>query len=162
MKIRMKNLVITNYCETDKRKLCFIKEISEDPLVRHFVSNNMDEWLEDSIDTEKLLVGLAYIVASDIKLVGFIRCAFLDTNGILNLHYGVHPDYREMHYGTKILEETSEYLFRSDMPIKNIELYIKEINKGSIKCAINAGFTLDRSFPSRIDNCKVNVYSKKK
>ena len=43
MKIRMKNLVITNYCETDKRKLCFIKEISEDPLVRHFVSNNMDE-----------------------------------------------------------------------------------------------------------------------
>ena len=33
MKIRMKNLVITNYCETDKRKLRFIKEISEDPLV---------------------------------------------------------------------------------------------------------------------------------
>mgnify|MGYP000071483098 CR=1 FL=1 len=97
-----------------------IKEISEDPLVRHFVSNNMNEWLEDSIDTEKLLVGPAYIVASDRKLVGFIRCAFLDTNGILNLHYGVHPDYRKMHYGTKILEETSEYLFRSDMPIKNI------------------------------------------
>ena len=41
MKIRMKNLVITNYCETDKRKLWFIKEISEYPLVRHFVSNNM-------------------------------------------------------------------------------------------------------------------------
>lgn len=120
MKIRMKNLVITNYCETDKRKLRFIKEISEDPLVRHFVSNNMNEWLEDSIDTEKLLVSPAYIVASDRKLVGFIRCAFLDTNGILNLHYGVHPDYRKMHYGTKILEETSEYLFRSDMPIKNI------------------------------------------
>ena len=58
----------------------------------------------------------------------------------------VHPDYRKMHYGTKILEETSEYLFHSNMPIKNIELYIKEINKGSIKCAINAGFTLDRSF----------------
>ena len=103
MKIKMNSLVITEYCSSDKRKYRFKKEISEDPLINHFVSPNMDEWLEDSEGLNQLLIGPAYIIAEERKLVGFIRMASLDQNGTLNLHYGVHPDYRRNHYGTKIL-----------------------------------------------------------
>lgn len=37
MKIKMDSLVITEYCCNDKRKIRFIKEISEDPLINHKV-----------------------------------------------------------------------------------------------------------------------------
>ena len=113
MKTKISNLIITDYCSSDKRKLRFIKEISTDPLVCQFVSNHLDEWLEDSEGTDKLLVGPAYIMADNRKLVGFIRCAFVDSDGVLNLHYGVHPDYRKMNYGTQILIESSKYIFQN-------------------------------------------------
>lgn len=159
MKIKMDSLVITNYCNTDKRKYRFIKEISEDPLIKYFVSHNMDEWLEDSEDVDKLLIGPAYIIADERRLVGFIRLANLDEEGILNLHYGVHPDYRKKGYGTRILLETSKYLFKNMNAVKEIELYISEINKGSIGCATNAHFVYGREYRA---DYMVKVYSLKK
>ena len=162
MKAKIKNLTITDYCSTDKRKIRFVKEITSDPLVCHFVSSVMDEWIEDSEGTDRLLVGPAYIMADDRKLIGFIRCASLDNDGIMNLHYGVHPDFRRMHYGTQILTESSKYIFENMKNVSAIELYIKQINKGSAKCAINANFTYDRSIPSRSDDCLVNVYTMKR
>ncbi len=160
MKIKLTNLAITYYCSADKRKIRFIKEVSEDPLINHFVSHTMDEWLEDSEDVDQLLIGPAYIIEDNRKLVGFIRPAFMDTNGILNLHYAVHPDYRKQGYGTKILTETSKYLFRNMDAVKQIELYIKEINTGSIRCAENARFEYEREFKSRQDDCMIKVYVK--
>ncbi len=160
MKIKMNNLVITEYCSTDKRKYRFVKEVSEDPLIRHFVSNSMDEWLEDSEGLDELLVGPAYIIEDKRKLIGLIRLAFLDCDGTLNLHYAVHPGYRKQHYGTEILQEVSQYIFQKFPNIKKIELYIKEINTGSMKCAENANYIYERSFPSRNDDCKIKIYQR--
>lgn len=162
MKIKMDSLVITEYCSSDKRKFRFIKDISEDPLINHFVSHNMDEWLEDSEGVDELLIGPAYIVEEQNKLVGFIRLAYLELDGTLNLHYGIHPDYRKQHYGTRILQEVSKYIFKRLPNVKKIELYIKEINKGSLHCAKNANFNFQREFESRHDECKVMVYAKNK
>lgn len=162
MKVKMHNLAITEYCSTDKRKYRFIKEISEDPLIKHFVSNSMEEWLEDSEGLDQLLVGPAYIVADQRKLVGIIRLAFLDMDGTLNLHYAVHPSYRNQHYGTKILQEVSQYIFQQLPNVKKIELYIKEINTGSIKCAENANYIYEKDFSSRNDEGKIMVFQKRK
>ncbi len=162
MKIKMNSLVITEYCSSDKRKYRFKKEISEDPLINHFVSPNMDEWLEDSEGLNQLLIGPAYIIAEERKLVGFIRMASLDQNGTLNLHYGVHPDYRRNHYGTKILLEVQKCIFHQFPNVKKIELHIKEINKGSIRCAENAGFKLIRDEQLRKDDSKLKIYMKYK
>lgn len=162
MKIKMDSLVITEYCSTDKRKYRFIKEISEDPLVNYFVSRTMEELLEDSEGLDKLYVGPAYIIEEQRKLVGLIRLAFLDGDGVLNLHYAVHPDYRRKHYGTKILTEISKYLFKNMLSVSKIELYIKEMNTGSIKCAENAKFKFDRDFKPVKCDCTVKIYSLKK
>ena len=140
MKIKLNSLVITEYCSIDKRKYRFIREISKDQLVNYFVSNTMDEWLEESEGLNDLIIGPAYIIEDNRKLVGIIRLAALDDEGILNLHYAVHHDYRKQGYGTKILSEVRSHIFKNMPDVKKIDLYIKEINKGSIKCAINAGY----------------------
>ena len=162
MKIKMNSLVITEYCSSDKRKYRFKKEISEDPLINHFISHNIDEWLENSEGLEKLLVGPVDIIAEQRKLVGFIRIASLDQDGTLNLYYGVHPDYRGNHYGTKILQEVQKCIFQKFPNAKKIELHIKEINSGSIRCAENAGFKLIRDEQLRKDDSKLKIYMKYK
>lgn len=158
MKIKIGNLIITEYCSDNKRKYHFIKEISEDPLINRFLSDNMDEWLKDSEGVDQLSIGSAYIIAEDIKLIGIIKLAFLENNGTLNLHYGVHPSYRKQHYGTRILQEVPKYIFKEMSEVKSIELYINEINKGSIHCAKNANFVYEREFQLRRDECKMKVY----
>lgn len=146
----------------NKRMEYFCKGIEEDPLFNQFVSHNMREWLEDSMDMTQLLVGPGYIIADGRKLIRYLRLAELNLNGILNLHYGVHPDFRKNpnHYGTKILKESSKYIFKNISSVKGIELYIKEINKGSIQCAENAGYNLTREILPKNGNGKILVYSK--
>lgn len=160
MKEKMKNLVITNYCSTDKRKYRFIHEVKEDPLIRDFVSPNIEQYLNDSEGVSRLKVGPAYIIADQRKLVGFIRLATLNLNGVLNLHYGVHPSFRKQHYGTKILVETGSYLFQSMPDVKKIELYIHERNTGSLGCASNACFQFDREFYDKDGLSLTKVYSR--
>ena len=88
--------------------------------------------------------------------------AELDLNGILNLHYGVHPGFRRnpKHYGTEILVESAKYIFKNMKFVKRIELFIKEINKGSIQCAEKAGYHLTRKIEPKNGDGKVKVYSK--
>lgn len=162
MKIKMDSLIITKYCYNDKRIERFCKDIEEDPLFNQFVSHNMRGWIEESENIDRLLVGPGYIIADGRKLVGYLRLAKLDLNGVLNLHYGVHPAFRRSsnRYGTKILIESSQYIFKNMNNVKQIELFIKQINRGSIKCAENASYKLNREIVSRSGSDKILVYSK--
>ena len=63
----------------------------------------------------------------------------------------------EKHYGSKVLKETSKYLLKNLKEVNQIELRIKEINKGSIKCAEKAGFKLTKEKNSKIDS-KIMIY----
>lgn len=162
MKIKLDSLYITEYCRSDKRKFRFIREVGEDPLINQFVSYSIKTHLENSENINHLQIGPAYIVGDQRKLIGLIRLANFDLDGTLNLHYAVHPIYRKQHYGTKILKEVSKYLFQNIQDLKTIELYIKEINTGSLKCAANAGFSFDRNLSTVKSDCSVNVYSKKR
>lgn len=162
MKIKLDSLYITEYCQNDKRKFRFIKEVKEDPLINQFISNHIDIYLEGSKNSTNLKVGPAYIIGDERKLVGLIRLANLDLDGTLNLHYAVHPDYRRQHYGTKILAEVSKYLLINVQDVKMIELYIKEINTGSLKCAANAGFSFDRNLTTIKCDFPVKVFNKRR
>lgn len=156
MKIKMDSLVITEYCSNDKRKIRFVKEISEDQLVNYFVSGTLKEQIESSEGNENLQVGPAYIIEEQRKLIGIIRLASINKEGSLYLHYAVHPDYRRQHYGTKLLKETSEYLLKNNKDITKIELHIKDVNNGSIRCAEKSGFSLEKK------DGAVKIYSKRK
>ena len=162
MKLKMDSLIITEYCSTDKRKYRFIKEVSQDPLIIQFVSPSIKEYLEKSENIDNLSIGNTYIIADERKLVGLIKLASLK-EGRLNLYYATHPDYRrnEKHYGSKILKETSKYLLKNMKEVTEIELSIKEINKGSIKCAEEAGFKLETQTTSKRDS-KLMIYKKSK
>lgn len=159
MKIKMDSLVITEYCSQDKRKYRFIKEVSQDPLINQFVSPSIKEYLEKSEKIEDLSIGHTYIIGDGRKLVGLIKLASLNNEGILNLYYATHPYYRRNanHYGSKILKETSKYLLENMKDINKIELRIKKINKGSIKCAEKAGFKLEKQ-PNNKRNTEVLIY----
>lgn len=159
MKIKMDNLVITEYCSQDKRKIRFIKDISEDQLIRNYISNYIYDQLEASEGENDIRIGHSYIIEDKRKLIGFIRLAFLDSNGVLQLHYGVHPDHRKNHYGSKILTESSKYIFKRFLNVNKIELYIKQFNIGSIKCAENANFKMERDFKTQSD-CLIKIYAK--
>lgn len=158
MKIKMDSLIITEYCSNDKRKIRFIKEISQDPLVNNYVSDIIYEKLEASEGDEKVSIGHSY----KRKLVGFVTLAFLDQNGNLDLHYGVHPDYRKQGYGTKILLEIKDYVFKEMANVNKIRLFIKKINKGSTKCAINADYKISDEVIPMISTETVSVYVKER
>jgi len=162
MKVKMNSLVITEYCSNDKRKIKFIKEISEDPLVNNYVSNIIYEKLEASEGDDKVSIGHSYIIEDKRKLVGFITLAFLDQNGNLDLHYGVHPEYRRQGYGSKILLETKDYVFREMSNVNKIRLFIKNINRGSTKCAINAGYEILNDSTVNTNSETVSVYVKQR
>ena len=54
--------------------------------------------------------------------------------------YAVHPKYRNLGKGTKILRETSDFIFANHQCIDIIKLYISEENIISQKAALKAGF----------------------
>lgn len=162
MNIKLKTLTITDYNDLDKRKIRFIKDISNDPLVNHFVESKKEmliKNIEDSKNSDNLMVGPVYIIAEKKKLIGFIRLATLNEIGLLDLHYGVHPNYRHQGYGSRILKEVGNYLLNKK-EIKKIKLDIKDINKNSIKCAEHANFKLERMISYGYSDIKVLVYTK--
>lgn len=162
MKVKMDSLIITEYCSSDKRKIRFIKEISQDPLVNNYVSDIIYEKLEASEGDEKVSIGHSYIIEDKRKLVGFVTLNFLDKNGNLDLHYGVHPEYRRQGYGSKILLEIKEYVFKELANVNKIRLFIKKVNKGSTKCAINAGYKISDEVIPMISTETVSVYVKER
>ena len=162
MKIQLDSLVITEYCSNNIEKCHFVKEIAKDHLVCYFVSKVMDEFFEDSDQLEDIFVGASYIVQDNNDLIGFIHLSFVHED-VLNLHYGVHPKFRRnvKHYGAKILKETKNCLFERFSDVSEIELYINEINRGSIKCAEEAGYIYRKEFSNR-RGTRFKIYTAKR
>lgn len=158
MEYKTANLVITKYCSDNEDKIRFAKEMGEDKLIKRFISDNMSDWIKHSEKTDELAVGPAYIIESQGKMVGLIRLACLGSDGILNLHYGIHPLYRGQHYGTKILQEVPSIIFQKLPEVKKIELYINETNEASINCALNANFAYQSEFQIMASSNKLKVY----
>lgn len=160
MNIKLKTLNITTFNEFDKRKIRFVSDIKEDPLVKNFVSKKLEYYFEKSKDDQDLVIENAYIITDNKKPVGFIRLASLDHLGELELHYGVSPDFRKKGYGTKILEEVGDYLLKRD--VKKIKLNIKEKNERSIKCAEKAKYHFERSITLGYGEEKILAYVKER
>lgn len=139
MKISIGNLCISDYSASDLNKVRFARQLANDLSINKFVSSCIDEFLEDSENDSKLYVGPAYLVEDNNTPVGFIRMNSL-SSGKLDLHYGVHPEYRNKGYGTKILIQMSSYIFKTMSHVEKIQLYIANVNYGSINCAKKAGF----------------------
>lgn len=158
MKIKLKTLNIMTYDMEKRKQFRFVSDMKNDPLIRDFVTAKIDHYLIQSKDDEKINICSSYIIAEGKELVGYVRFNEMDREGVLTLHYAVHPDFRKKGYGTKILVEVSDYAFGNINNASKVRLYIRNCNKGSIKCAENAMFSLQPNYIS--DNPLVYVKSK--
>lgn len=143
MKIKMGSLSITEYCSSDKRKYHFKKEMMNDPAFSIFVTSYLDEIFEKDENISVLEPGHSYIITEGKTPVGYIRLNPTDEEKVIDLHYGVLPEYRKKHYGTSILKQVRNYLLEIEN-YKNIELHISDKNIASLKCAKRAGYRFDR------------------
>lgn len=146
MKIKLKTLSLITYDMNKKKHYHFVKDITSDQLMNKFIPEPIENQLIESTLDDKVEVGSSYIVGEDKNLIGYIRFNELDEFGVLTLHYGVGPDFRRKNYGTKILQEVSEYAFKNINEVEKVRLYINAINKGSIKCAENANFLKQENY----------------
>lgn len=156
MFLKLNKLALNNFDPSDKRNIKLYKDLENDQLINIFVSNKIGEQLKESSNCKRLSIGNTYVVSDDRKLVGFIRLNDYNDNE-MELHYGVNPNYRKLGYGSKILLEVSDYLFKHT-DVTNVKLVIRKVNNASIKCATNAGFNID---PNETNN-DIVVYKKKR
>ena len=153
MNIKLNSLYITNYDSDDIIKVKFAEGIRNDKLIQYFLYSNIDKMLMDSENLEELKLKYVYLISDKTIPVGFVRFAAIHNLNILEMHYGVHPYFRNKGYGSKILLEVSDYVLENASKINRIKLNIDKENIHSIKCAQNAGFTeIQSEFPTYFKN----------
>ncbi len=139
MKIDLETLSILNYDKSDKQYK-FAQELSNDEMISRYVPCNVKAFILGSQEDDDLRVSSAYIIADKNKLIGFIHI-FSSFNKLYTLNYGVHPNYRNQGYGTKILKEVSDYTLSEKN--KGVRISISKTNEYSIKAALAAGYELE-------------------
>lgn len=139
MDISIGNLNITSFCLENIEHLNFRKDLKEDDLIYEFVSTSVEEDLHE-VYSDEIELENAYIIRFKDKLIGYIYLREIPNNeGTVELRYAVHPKYRRLGYGKKILEECRNYLFTLDN-VNGIELHIRKDNEASITCAKRAKY----------------------
>lgn len=150
MKISIGNLMITSFCSNNVEHIKFRDELKEDDLIYDFVSTTIEDDLHE-ISSDELELEQSYIIQDNNDLVGYIYVEGIsDVEGIVELRYAVHPEFRRLGYlgchdskrkgyGQQILEECSNYLF-TFAAINSVELHIRKDNVASIGCAEKAKY----------------------
>ena len=160
MKIKMKSLYITDYTESDIRKIKFIEELKCDPLICKYLYKDIDKSLKLSHDMEKLEYGESYLIEDQENVIGYVRLADFEEKN-LELHYAVHPQFRHKGYGSRLLGEASDYLLDKFNNIKRLCLYIDITNINSIRCAKSAKFKANKILKYD-DDKKILLFTKGK
>ena len=143
MIFKLKSLSITNYDSQIMDNVKFLKEIEKD----EEINRNMDDAplaLERSNGVTNLRLGLAYLVKDKDSVIGLIRLAKPNAQvHDISIDIAIRPIYRHKGYGTILLKEVSDYIFRNSTLIKKIKLSIDSSNVNGVRCAASANFTLD-------------------
>lgn len=80
-----------------------------------------------------------YWVTDENNIIGLVRIFSYHQLGYVNIQYAVLPDYRNLGYGKRILQEFSNYLMMQEN-IVCVEGEIDKSNIGSIKVATQIGY----------------------
>ena len=151
MNIKIGNLSITSYCAENPEHIKFKWDLTKDESIYEFVSTTIGRDLHEVIKDDELELENSYIIQNKNNPVGYIYIERIsETEGIVELRYAVHPEYRRLGflgyhdqnrkgYGQQILEECSNYLFTFD-DINSVELHIRKDNEASIGCAEKAKY----------------------
>ena len=151
MQISIGNLMITNFCSDSIKHQKFRFDLIRDDAIYEFVSTSIGKDLIELEESEDIELEHSYIIQDNDELVGYIYIEGIsEEEGIVELRYAVHPEYRRLGflgqsdsnrrgYGQQILEECSKYLFTFDN-INTVELHIRKDNYPSLGCAKKAKY----------------------
>lgn len=135
-------LVITSYDANNSSHRKFKESLINDLEFKKYFGQFFLKRIDDIFsNSNSLQVDKAYLILENDKIIGMIRIYSYHQLGFLNIQYAVNPQYRNQGYGKKILKEVSNYFLNDN--IKCISLDIDKNNIGSIKCALDAGYTFE-------------------
>ena len=126
----------------------FIHELFSDSEVRKYYvlrrdhAKNLNLFVTYIVESKQRGTGLNYIIKDDFgDSVGLISAELVrDTrngNGIWNIGYAIHPDYRNEGYATEALNSLSTLLLRS-FSISEVMLDIEKERRSSVDKLFNA------------------------
>lgn len=135
MNFKRNGLIYRSYNASTKDKE-FINELAADLKVKQYISNiKKKNHITNSIFGTPFLVSDSETL-EDIGYVFFYE-PYLDT---VDLVYAIHPDYRMMHYGTRMVDGASDFVLNKEDSIDMVTLVIHPSNEASIATALSSGF----------------------
>lgn len=139
MQQNLDNITLVSYDDTNADHRKFKRRLlSDDEFRRHFGDmfiKNADEIFEA---TENIELKKAYLILKEENIIGMFRIFSYHESGVVNIQYAVDPKQRRQGYGSLILKELTDFLFKNG--IECVEGEIDSRNIGSIKVASNIGF----------------------
>lgn len=138
MKIELETLSLIRYNEEVHKSL---KEELENGSSSSEYIHQIGERLSSSKDNDKSIYQSAFVVEDKAVPVGYLFISNMIRDEVF-LEYAVLKNFRRMGYGSRIINETSDYLFQNHN-IRSIRLDIDPSNKNSVLVADSCGFTLD-------------------
>jgi len=138
MDIKLQTLRLTRYSERIHKRLKNELETGESssPYI-----HQIGERLEFSKDNEKNICNSAFVVLDKETPIGYLFISSIIRDEVF-LEYAILKEFRGMGYATRLVNETSEYLFL-EHNIKSIRLDINPSNKKSLLVASSCGFVFD-------------------
>lgn len=140
MEIKLNTLKIINYDSNNeihrKAKYEILRDDNFKKYFGDFFIKDSDLYFQDSnsLETKKI-----YWVTDQNNIVGMVRIFSYHQLGYVNIQYAVLPNYRNLGYGKRILQEFSSYLM-SQENVVCVEGEIDKNNTGSIKIATQIGY----------------------
>ena len=135
-KIKLKSFYLDRYKSEYEG---FKKDFNNDSKSRFI--NNIDVRLQNSMQEEDFSFPSAYVVLDNENPVAYIYVSSIIKDEVF-LEISVLNKYRNMGYGSKILDEVCDYLFENHN-IRCVKLDIDPSNKNSIAMAQNCYFEFD-------------------
>jgi hypothetical protein len=125
----------------------FALDLYNDPSIRRYIKD-IDMFIYEPFNG---LFDSSYLVGEEYgDLVGFL--SMYSYKDYISLMYAIDKKYRGIRncsnetIGCQMLKETSEFIFKRNAIMKNVEMFIEKSNIRSAKTAIKAGFINDEGF----------------
>lgn len=143
-KFQIGTLEYAPYNNKNQEHLLFLKDLIDEIEREGELENRMGDitYMFDhsyqELENFSLTNPNAYLVYNGESIIGFVYMYINKENELL-LYLGIHQNFRNQGYSSKINKELTEYLL-NDFNIKRIKVQVEEDNIGSVKAITKAGF----------------------
>lgn len=159
MNIQLESLFLTRY--NPEKHLPLKQELETGESSSEFI-HQIGERLESSKDNDRSIYTSAFVVEDLGTPIGYLYISSMVRDEVF-LEYAVLKEERGKGYGSDIIRETTDYLFKNHN-IRSIRLDIDPSNKNSINAAEACGYSVDeeefasRNFTGRMQFVKDSEY----